>query len=462
MILGFFFILFISFDVHSGGLFNHIINNLSNGGHLCGRASRDDVADFVQILRDRQLMGEAVKRNAPPPQLFEMNLYSSAKQLFSRKSDCIKDYSEKIILSRDALNEIRLSMISIWLNKKKAALILNECSLYSQALNATISPHLGSLTGTTRAPVTFESLKKKNPRLNERFFETCLNNNQMSALRTLIMLADRSVPGFSNSELMNVMENNRAAVIFLKTQKPLTDAELLEIDLTSDEVEITISPPGRKKINQEISFFLKNKSQSMQTLAQKVKSSSYNSELFQELYDEETIDEIFHRAGLSPSIIQQNPQFDRLVSCMRADYETSFLGTTLDYISLFLIARRSLGLSPHLKNLAPLYSNSLAVVLSSTPTILNNCSKKFRIQDYFSGQGSQQNIHLKKSQLPKGLDLDLFTLEAVPLDSISSCVEHGYDRMFIDKSSSLTCIEEAALSLLPLSLGLGYSLSSNF
>ncbi|MBY0412906.1 MAG: hypothetical protein K2Q18_02010, partial [Bdellovibrionales bacterium] len=71
----------------------------------------------------------------------------------------------------------------------------------------------------------------------------------------------------------------------------------------------------------------------------------------------------------------------------------------------------------------------------------------------FSGSSENQFVDFHKSDLPSGLDIDLYTLDEINIESIDSCNSSHYDRIFLDRREEYQCIRETLYSALPVSLG---------
>lgn len=449
---------FLSANAFGFGLFNNIVNNLSSGGHLCGKVSPEHYQSFLSRLDLPESEIHRSTKGTLPQRNFETLVYRQSLELFKNKTSCMRDYTEAIVASDDAIDEIRQTMAVVWLNKKKASLILHECNVIMNEIALMANQHVGSMQPQSRDAYSIQNLVRRNPNIKESYYPICMDNKKVTALRSLVALADRSLPVFSSRELLNIMEKQRGALISKSSQRPITDDELRKLDLVNDRSVIRFDRTKKDLLNREISNYLNTKIAERLKFARNIKDNRFQKAIFQELYEDGSVDEFFLRAEIGSTVLKQDKDLNRMVSCMRADYDTSLIGTSLDFIAVFALTRAGLGRVSSLRGLPNVMKDAMAASVAGSPAILKACFNKNRITDHFSGFSKNHTVALHKTHLPQGLDVDIYNLESVPLESIPSCAEKQYDHIFLDQSLASSCIEEAVYNTLPLSMGLSYAM----
>ncbi|MFP5457399.1 MAG: hypothetical protein ACLGG7_01595 [Bacteriovoracia bacterium] len=435
------------------GLFNNLANNVASGGHLCGRVSSEHVEAFSRRL---ETPGTIIAGR--PLRQFETILFQNSLELFRAKSACMGDYAEAVVAAEGAISELRQTMALVWLNKKKASLILKECDVIMHEIALLTTQRVGSVSGYDPQVYGAENLARRNPRVKKEYFPVCMNNRSVSALRSLVLMADRSLPVFSSRELLQLMERHRSTLILKRTQRPLRDEEILTIDLEGSGALIRFDHQKKHRLEAEIRAYLEAKVSQRRDFVAKIKTPNFNRSLMQELYDDGSVDEALLRAGVGSTVLARDPDLNRMVSCMRADYDTSLVGSSLDFIAMFALTRSGLSRVGKLKNAPALLTDALAASVAGAPALLRACLSKNKIRDHFSGLSRNHTLALHKSHLPRGLDVDLYALEAVTLSEVPACAQMQYDHIFLDQSRATSCVAEAVYSVLPAGLGLSFAL----
>jgi hypothetical protein len=439
----------------ASGVFNFIVNNLSSGGHMCGSVSREH---YRQFSHRYSKMPESLKKKQHQltgQGLFEDHLHHGSVELYQDKTLCLADYSQEILASRDALKEIRQVSTLVWLNQRKAQLILRQCTLIRAEISKMMINHTGTITRYNSSDYKVENLMKRNPLIQKDFFSDCMNQETVANLYSLVAFTERSLPFLSSKELLKLVEAHRSVVVSKKTNQALSDDELLHLDLRASSAPLRFDRNRVPLLERDIASYILKKKTERQRFQGRLRASEFESGLFQELYDDGTVDEFIQSVGLSPQVLKADPDLNRMLACTRAKYDTSFIGSTLDFMAVFAITRSGLNNLKFFKSLPRLAQESLAATLASSGPIIRACVKNYSAPDRLRGSSLDAWGGPDKSKLTAGLDIDLFNLASIPIDSITSCKFHQYDHLFLEKSFASSCIEEALYATLPATLGLG-------
>lgn len=447
----------VSLPAFGFGLFNNLVNNISSGGYLCGRVSGEQVERFSHRYGLSPIAMRSTDQRSALEQ-FEAILFENSRKLFRDKTRCMSDYAAAVTDSADAIDEIRQTMALVWLNKKKASLILRECDVIMNEIALLGLQRVGSVSGYSPDTYGVENLARRNPRIKKEYFSVCMNNQQVSGLRSLVLLADRSLPVFSSRELMKLMEHHRQSLVSKRTLRPVTDGEILTMDLESEQALVRFDPRGRERLEGEVRAYLRAKATQRQALSESLRTKSFSRQLLQELYDDGSVDELLLRSGIGATALAQDPELNRMVSCVRADYDTSLLGTSLDFIAVFALSRAGLSKVSALRGAPAFLKDALAASVAGAPAIIKSCLASNRITEHFSGLSRNHTVGVHKSHLPPGLDVDIYSLESVPLESVPACSRMQYDHIFLDQSLATSCVEEAVYNILPLGMGLSFTM----
>lgn len=444
----------------ASGVFNFVVNNLSSGGHICGAVSSEH---YLQFAHRYSPMPDSLKKKQHQLTglgLFEDHLHQGSVELYQDKTLCLSDYSEEILASRDALKEIRQVSILVWLNRRKAQLVLRQCTLIHAEISKMMMNRVGTSTRYNPADYGVENLRRRNPQIQKEFFRDCMNQETVGNLHALIAFTERALPFLSSKELLQLVESHRSVVVSKKTNQALSDEELLHLNLKASPAPLRFDRHRVPQLERAIAQYIQNKSIDRQRFQSRLRASEFDQRVFQELYDDGTVDEFIQSIGVGPRELKVDPNLNRMLACTRAKYDTSFIGSTLDFLAVFAITRSGLNNLKFFKSLPRLAQEGLAATLASSGPIIRACVKNYAAPDRLRGSSLDSWGGPEKSKLTGGLDIDLFTLASVSIGSIPSCKSHRYDHLFLEKSFASSCIEEALYATLPATLGFGMMATS--
>lgn len=439
----------LSLKAHSVGFFNSVANNISSGGELCTLITQENYDQFASGLKLSEKSLPQSRYDHPLIQ-FENLVYRQSLNFFENKTSCMSDYSDAVLSSNDAIDEIRRTIAPVWLNKKKASLILAECKVILAEASAVASGSVG-LTGAATNAYSIESLQRRNPKIKSEYYPICMNTKQVKALQSVVTLANRSLPVFSSRDLLMLMEKYRSILISKMTGKPVTDDEIRTLDLDQDRAALKVDRTQVSKLNSEILNYIRRKVSERKNFISSLKKDSYSNQDFQQIYDDGSVDEFLSHITQGQ---EKNPNLNRMVTCMRNQFDISMVGTSLDFIALFAIARGAMGTSSSLSQLPNYLKNALAATLSGSSELIKACMSKNKMKDRFSGNSSGHMLPVHKTHLPSGFVIDLYTLDSVKMNSIPSCKEQGYDHIFLEQSLNNSCLDEALINIFPAAIGL--------
>jgi len=422
---------------------------------MCGAVSLEHYRQFSHRFSK---MPESLKKKQyqlTGQGLFEDHLHHGSVELYQDKTLCLSDYSQEILASPEALKEIRQVSTLVWLNQRKAQLILRQCTLIRAEISKMMINHTGTVTRYDPADYKVENLRTRNPLIQKEFFRDCMNQETVANLHALVAFTERSLPFLSSKELLKLVESHRSVVVSKKTNQPLSDDELLHLDLKVSPAPLRFDRHRVPLFERDIAKYIQTKSIDRQRFQGRLQATKFESGMFQELYDDGTVDEFIQSVGVGPRELKADPNLNRMLACTRAKYDTSFIGSTLDFMAVFAITRSGLNNLKFFKSLPRLAQEGLAATLASSAPIIRACVKNYSAPDRLRGSSLDSWGGPDKSKLTAGLDIDLFTLASVSIDSIPSCKSHQYDHLFLEKSFASSCIEEALYATLPATLGLG-------
>lgn len=443
------------FAAHATGLFNSIVNNISSGGHLCGSVKDQDYENFARQFSPTPRALQEKKREFTGLGRFENHLHHDSSLLYQKKTQCLSDFAHEVTSSRAAIQEIRQVSTLVWLNRRKAQLILRQCTLMQAEISKIMMSHTGTPVRYDARNYGIENLTRRNPEIDAAFFKDCQSKDTVAALRALVAFSERSLPFLSSRKLLDLIEGERALVISNKTQLPLSDRELLHLDLTASQGSLRIDRARVKKVEGLITGLIHTQTRERIDFSRSLKPQRFHQDTFQSLYDDGTVDELLQRVGIGQEELRTDKNLNRMLACTRAKYDTSLVGSTLDFITLFAITRSGLNQLRYFKALPRLAQEGLTATIASAAPLIKACTRQIPLPGRLSGSSMDVLGGPHKTHLSAGLDIDLFNLESVSIETIASCREHNYDHLFLEKSFASSCIEEALYATLPATLGLG-------
>ena len=451
---------FLSQSASAGGVFNSLVNNLTSGGHLCGQSMEQSYNDFS---RNFSRSPEFIERKRSENkwmhlQMIEHHLHHDATLLYKKKTPCVSDFANRILETYPAIQEIRKITTMVWLNQRKAKLILQQCNFIEFEKSKLMMDGMG--TGYRRnhnsQNYSVEKLVQRNQLIDPYFFQDCHRKETVAALRSLIAFSSKSLPFLSSQELIDIIQANRSMIISSKTQQPLKDEELLRLDLTGKTRSIRFSQPLAIKAEEEIIAYIRKKLGERESFSRELNPVMFDKKSFQVLYDEGIVDEALQSVGVTKESLKENRGMYRMMACLRTEYDKSLVGTTLDFVALFAVTRGLLGRLPGFNSMPIFLQQATTATLAAAGPLIDACmDKKNQSVDQLSGSSMIMFNGPNKFHLPNGLNIDLYELRTVPIGSIQACSETNQDHLSLQKKFISSCFEEALFNILPATLGLG-------
>ncbi|MBY0416231.1 MAG: hypothetical protein K2Q18_18805 [Bdellovibrionales bacterium] len=442
------------------GVAGILVNNVSSGGQACGLISYEDYRSFVKSRQLENYHQDLLGKRMNPLEAFQRLIYLKSIDQFEKKATCKKDYSNEVIHSDQAINEVFQSMMLVWLNKKKSELYLRHCQRVNIALSEMHSyrSNNNSSSIADKEKMDFEYLKSRGD-LYVKYFDICKNEDTIKALKGLVKVSARSLPVLSSQELLNIMEEERNVIVFKKTGKPITNVELMELDLTGSKL-LTTNKQIVSQVKEKIKNYFSTRIQVDEDRISELKERDFSRNQLEKLYNEGIVQEVTDSLNLSSKNIDDNTK--RLHQCFNNLYEPSIVGDLVDMIVSFTLTKKILSNIPKFSALPVLAQDGASGLIATLPTLVNKCVLKKSEVYKTSGQVKDQKISFHKSDLPSTVDVDLYNLESVQISSIPSCKEINMERLYFESINDISCVQESLSSILPLKMGIGYSLTLFF
>lgn len=450
--------LLVSQAVFATGVFNWIVNNVTSGGHVCGMVSETHYEKFSsQFSRSPEII-QRTKNRLTPLQMFEQHLHHEASLLYQRKTPCLSDFASQISGTNGAIEELRKSATVVWLNRRKAQLFLRHCTLIQNEISKLMSDGqgTGSISADRSEKYKIENLVRRNPQIDPYYSAECQRKTAVAASMALVKFSEQSLSFLSSRELLDIIQANRDMLIFSQTNQALTDRELLRLDLNSKSKPIRFSVELAIKADRAIITYIQAKLNQRNAFSQRLQPAKFERDLFQILYDDGVVEEALQSFNLTKDHLRADPDLNRMMACTRANYDTSFIGSTVDFVVLFAVARGALGKVRGFNTLPRLLKEGIAATVAAAGPIVDSCLQRKNLRsDQLKSSRSEALGGPHKTHLPHGFNIDFYSLESVPIESINSCRETNQDHLTLQKAHVSTCLTEALYNILPATLGFG-------
>lgn len=443
----------VSLSARAEDPFAVVANNLYYGGHDC-TAIQD--AHVAKVQGRSCTKAFAVEETFTPLDTMKRVTFENARTLAEGKNKCLADYGTAFVQSEKAQTEYRRKLTALWLNRKKAQLILGECQkIYA----ATPYPDT-SLDARPDGQLTAEqlekesaTLKKFNPDLNLRYYATCRARNQVSALRALVELSDQAAPFLSSPEVFDLLEKNRGMVVSVQTGKPVTDAEILDFDLKGAAPLVAPDSAKLKGFFDDLKNYVRAQGQKRDTFVKSL-SGKFAEKKLKELFNEGSAQETMSDLGYGEARAKEDPDVARVHFCLRSIYEGNEAVDFAEIIGLFLLARRVMpaGAVATMSRAGAWIPDSVAWVAAASPSIYRACRALQGEKEQLGGRPSS-DPKMNVGALPNEFDFDLLSLETIPLESVESCKSLGMTRVFQKKNLKTSCAMEIAFAAIPVGVG---------
>jgi hypothetical protein len=387
--------------------------------------------------------------------VFKRALFNFAADKQLQKNNCMKDLLSDVEKKENA-DEWALSLMTSWLGVRKSELLLQSCK---SLVGNKIEPADRKRYGARRA---YEMALKRTPNptepVDEETLNLCLDQGKLKSLENAAAAFRFSLPVINHPDFYKWMEKNRNKIISKNTGKPLSDAELLEMDLNdTSNLKLLLNTEDYDTFNASFRSLKKQREAVSQEL------ENYKNGEIKDL-SQSTKDFIYEDGTLAQSLVAYgalNNESDSLNSkaaseiptvgvCMLSQYETTLGGTvtemsveiaTIGIAALkiekaFGVAAESLSMASKIKRgfgLGMQYS----VAYDLVPEIAKSCFGS-KIQ---SVQARPQNV---PSPLPSEIAFERFNL-ALSKNKPASCKTIDEINFAVNDDHSSSCMGSAGI-----------------
>lgn len=313
-------------------------------------AMKTDMVEKLNCESDEKKRADELQKLSI--EMFDWSVFNLASERQIQKNKCISERIDALMKDEALLSAWNAQLIAAWLGMKKADLMLKKCrfKLYdkdseNQSENQKIARKSRGQPITKLLNKTKVEISRSDQKLDQELKDVCTNDKAVAALEGVRKLFQLSLPVFSDQAFFNILEKNRKAIINKTTGKPLTDNELLHMDL-QNLTTIGFDPAGHKE-TAKFPFELKSRLSSFSTerikMAEELArirqdpNAELDSEMKTYIYDDDTVYEtLMTNKLLKASYVglstEKKEDISNAAFCLLAKYESTFVGETLDYV----------------------------------------------------------------------------------------------------------------------------------
>lgn len=474
------FLILFSLHLHAeNNFYIKAYNGLSNG-RLCREVSPEELKKLDNSckypLKDLYTSNE---------EIFEWSIFQKSADLQIQKNKCINQRLEAIMNDKN-LHDRWLSILAAsWAGRKKAQLILSQCVQINYNSNERMGARLNPNFRPKINPNKKDLAQSDKDEL--KWQELCANEDSLDALATANKLFEYSLPVVGGPDFFDYMDQNRSLLINTKTGKPLSNADLLNTDLSDPEaLSFVTQDDSRKglsnffnlsqKINGKFITIVNERKQANRKLvAQKDKKNgtyNLNEKTKDYLFEDDTVYEtLVNTKQIEKPKPNQEPELSMGTKCLLNHYEPSLGGELTEFAILSTvftgIITKLYGISrlakihELTKGKATIWGTGLAGGIQGTREAFKVCSSKLYQDTKLIDQNKAiEAVTNNISDLPKMIGYERPGFE-IPMEKTPACKNLSEDTIINDMGRS-SCLTTALISLAPLQISLPTLAISHF
>lgn len=284
----------------------------------------------------------------PMSRVFQQVVLEESAKLQILKNNCLIEQLKAFQKPEHqaAFDTWSMRVMHNWMGQKKMNQILQYCSHIQYEFFADDFGGLSKADFTNRfvAPAWRSSLQ--DPGFINKWKPYCTNSKLMAQIQEAVGLFPAGVPVISSQMPLSEMEIFRGNIQNLKTGKPISDQDILDVDLRKDSGQFALTNVDgfqnkmkarfskliteKEKVNKQLAAYLESSTAQKKDFQYMLKDESSLDEGLQDyLFDEGTILDTLatHRA-----LADGTDDFDRASVCMIGSYEHSFTGEVIEMV----------------------------------------------------------------------------------------------------------------------------------
>jgi hypothetical protein len=438
-------------------------------GRFCGMTNDKDLRSAGYRC---SILGEAEKLASGRAALFEALVFKETTTAQVEKNKCLidrlailKDPGQKQLF-KNWYAQIALA----WLGYKKSDLILEKC-LVTSVLTDRVNYRKAH-------PEYYLNSRQPPTSVSKEWQSFCSNKKELDALWVARSLFTSTIPILSSPTFLDLMEKNRNEISIRKTGKPISDGEILGLDLSSD-----FSANVRVRLDKEMEHSLKHEIDNLTLeraginkklanpgllgLSQEVKDFMFNDgTVYQTLKKDGLITDhfvSFNESARDPDAISEG------AACLLAKYEPTIAGSLIDFFGTSLIIGE-VGLAfeseKYLKDTSALKKAKDAfqtgAIVYGVPQLLiqavSACTSSPSHWNTFNFAKESRLFDIAKAgDLPPDVGFTT-ALADDKLKEVKTCKGGADQGLTLSSFNHSLCLKNALLSLLPMHITLPASL----
>ncbi len=391
--------------------------------------------------------------------VFEWSIFQSSAKLQLQKNLCIQQRTTEIMNSKNLFDQWFRVLAKSWLGKRKAQLIVSKC----EEINYNTNERLGARLNPNFTPRKI---------VDKKWLDICEDKNALAPLIAADGIFQYSLPAISSPDFFDILKDGRSTIINKKTGKPMTDAEILEADL-SDLTFLSLDPSKTEQIKsalkEKMSVLVKERKEMILKIeAQKDQNSDvFNLDYATKdyLFEDDTVHEILEKSGQmkNSELPGGITEISTGAKCLLNHYESTLGGELAELVALSgffggIISKvfrsgKGLKINSHAKML--LLGSFPAGVFQGLRETIKTCSANQYLDTKITDRKKNETkASIEGDSLPKNLGYEgAYDLEDISESKIPSC--KGLPKNTIVNSfKRADCITNAVLSLAPLQVSL--------
>lgn len=433
------------------------------------------------------------------------------------KDQCLIQQIERIPKDPKLLRRWKSSLMLAYLGKKKAELMLQVCTpdnSTSGGVGNVLGPvppvqyreqfeayrekvHKNDLalkqvkrTDGSQLRLSAEEMKKWQP--------ICSSQTKMKAMAEAADLFSYMVPTVSDPVLFELMDQQRSEIISKKTNHPLSDKELLALNLESidDLKTINFSPDSKSAFSVGVNDFFKDltaaKSKTIARIQTEKAQGSYSEDIKDYLFQEGTLIEVLKREfpGMQKALDDMGQGLPAKMpngpACILSRHEEGMTGDIAElgtyalggaglYYKAMTSTPKVLGkisrihkAAENFQKLNTLTKLKRSAMIGAIPIGLNQMGRQL-YRHCFSSQRKVkkfENVSLKEDEirgqaaaLPEEMGWSFMTIDdSKTLEDLPACQKTDAKNLSMNSFYRANCVREAIMNVVPLSVGLPYEL----
>lgn len=418
-------------------LFNHFYYGRGDCEAITQKQTRQLSKKFTCTANDADPLKEQAGFN-----ILKHTVFDASAALYQDKHACLVDYAEAVIKDPKLMTEFTQKLVPLYLNRKKAELILQQCAQISLAEASKTG--LSAKTRKVRLSMITE--------MNFDFYDHCKNRQTVAALQSLIELSNMALPFMSSKAPYEIVDKKyRALLISSKTQKPLTDDEILHLTLDSAQEQMFFRGSETGPLKQDL----------IQHFRQKVEDHGHLADLLREGYSEEAMRELFKEGsaaqametiGMTEHAGKEDPSIRNMRYCMKNAYEENAFFGVFESFVIFVIAKKIpvAEIAPWLGMLNKSWIGDMAAsVPASASAIYASCSENTQKRVPIGGAKKEVLPDADVNALPPGFDFHTTDFSKRRMQSLTSCRKLDLQKLFLRTEERLSCLAEALAGVMP-------------